>query len=126
MVYTGNSLTSRISSELVDQRYVDALVLLAEMMVREQIPKLGALPRECDAVLTPPMSQEGKMWQVLAAILRTTQPEMIVKHQDTDEGVLKPGSRLRWYTPFTVHLRQRRTNDDLQINIPLLSIFLRP
>lgn len=107
LVYTGNSLISRISSALVDQRHVDALVLLAEMAIREQVPKLGALQRwvrECDAVLTPSMSQEaeGRVWQVLDAILRTTQPEMIAKHQDSTEGILKPGSRLRWYTPFTV------------------------
>jgi len=77
------------------------------MVIREQVPKLGALQRwvrECDAVLTPSMTQEeeGRVWQVLDAILRTTQPEMIAKHQDTHEGILKPGSRLRWYTPFTV------------------------
>lgn len=100
-------MTSRISSALVDQRHVDALVLLAEMVIREQVPKLGALQRwvrECDAVLTPSMSkeEEGRVWQVLDAILRTTQPEMIAKHQDTNEGILKPGSRLRWYTPFTM------------------------
>ncbi|KAF9548285.1 hypothetical protein CPC08DRAFT_823525 [Agrocybe pediades] len=104
---TGHSLTSRISSALVDQRHVDALVFLAEMAIREQVPKLGALQRwvrECDAVLTPQMSQdeENRVWQVLDAILRTTQPEMITQANSSDEGVVKPGSRLRWYPPFTV------------------------
>ncbi|KIJ96923.1 hypothetical protein K443DRAFT_270604 [Laccaria amethystina LaAM-08-1] len=103
---TGSSLTSRISSALVDQRHVDALVLLAEMVIREQMPKLGALQRwvrECDAVLTPSMSQkdESRVWQVLDAILRTTQPEMIATNQE-EGGVLKEGIRLRWYEPFTV------------------------
>ena len=42
-----------------------------------------------------PFHVPRRVWQVLDAILRTTQPEMIAKHQDTDEGVLKPGSRLR-------------------------------
>jgi len=105
--YLGNSLTSRISSALIDQRHVDALVLLAEMVIREQVPKLGALQRwvrECDAVLTPTMSQadENRVWQVLDAILRTTQPEMVAHPTKNDAGALKPGSRLRWYEPFTV------------------------
>ena len=106
-IYLGNSLTSRISSALIDQRHVDALVLLAEMVIREQVPKLGALQRwvrECDAVLTPTMSQadENRVWQVLDAILRTTQPEMVAHPTENDSGALKPGSRLRWYEPFTV------------------------
>ena len=122
-VYIGNSLTSKISSALVDQRHVDALVLLAEMVIREQVPKLGALQRwvrECDAVLTPSMSkeEEGRVWQVLDAILRTTQPEMIAKHQDTDEGILKPGSRLRWYTPFTVPPTSTTVHSDTTLPDP--------
>ncbi|KAF9479132.1 hypothetical protein BDN70DRAFT_879108 [Pholiota conissans] len=104
---TGNSLTSRISSALVDHRHIDALVLLAEMVIREQVPKLGALQRwvrECDAVLTPKMSQEeeNRVWQVLDAILRTTQPEMITEANSSGNAMLEPGKRLRWYTPFTV------------------------
>ncbi|KDR79257.1 hypothetical protein GALMADRAFT_223491 [Galerina marginata CBS 339.88] len=110
---TGTSLTSRISSALIDQRHVDALVLLSEMAIRGQVPKLGALQRwvrECDAVLTPVMSQdeENRVWQVLDAILRTTQPEMIAPARlgsggkDEDEGELKAGTRLRWYKPFSV------------------------
>ncbi|KAG5653211.1 hypothetical protein H0H81_001688 [Sphagnurus paluster] len=103
---TGNSLTSRISSALVDQRHIDALVLLSEMIIRQQIPKLGALQRwvrECDAVLTPSMSQaeENRIWQVLDAILRTTQPELISTYEEAG-GRLEPGTRLRWYEPFTV------------------------
>ncbi|KAF8066593.1 hypothetical protein FPV67DRAFT_1417259 [Lyophyllum atratum] len=103
---TGSSLTSRISSALVDQRHIDALVLLSEMVIREQVPKLGALQRwvrECDAVLTPSMTQqeENRVWQVLDAILRTTQPELIASNQESG-GTLQPGTRLRWYEPFTV------------------------
>ncbi|KAF9465989.1 hypothetical protein BDZ94DRAFT_1159016 [Collybia nuda] len=103
---TGSSLTSRISSALTDQRHVDALVLLSEMVIREQAPKLGALQRwvrECDAVLTPSMSQEeeNRVWQVLDAILRTTQPQFISSHPAVG-GNLTPGSRLRWYEPFSV------------------------
>ncbi|KAH9476056.1 hypothetical protein JR316_0011626 [Psilocybe cubensis] len=104
---TGNSLTSRISKALIDQRHIDALVLLAEMAIREQVPKLGALQRwvrECDAVLSPKMSkqEENRVWQVLDAILRTTQPEMIAQSSTSDGGKIEPGSRLRWYTPFTI------------------------
>lgn len=105
-------MTSRISSALVDQRHVDALVLLSEMSIREQIPKLGALQRwvrECDAVLTPSMSQEeeNRVWQVLDAILRTTQPELITSRVE-GEGHLKPGSRLRWYEPFATEIAPSR------------------
>ncbi|KIM74773.1 hypothetical protein PILCRDRAFT_14091, partial [Piloderma croceum F 1598] len=49
---TGSSLTSRISSALSGNRWTDAKVLLAEMRIRKQRPKLGALQRwtrECDA-----------------------------------------------------------------------------
>ncbi|KAJ7705603.1 hypothetical protein B0H17DRAFT_1038398 [Mycena rosella] len=103
--HTGASLTSRISSALVDQRHVDALVLLSEMEIRGYLPKLGALQRwvrECDAVLVPSMSQEeeNRVWQVLNAILRTTQPDLVSSSQGSG-GTLKPGSRLRWYSPFT-------------------------
>ncbi|KAJ7040983.1 hypothetical protein C8F04DRAFT_1219605 [Mycena alexandri] len=102
---TGTSLTSRISSALVDQRHVDALVLLSEMEIRGYLPKLGALQRwvrECDAVLVPTMTQEdeNRVWQVLYAILRTTQPDFVASSQESG-GVLKSGSRLRWYPAFT-------------------------
>ncbi|KAI0413210.1 prolyl 4-hydroxylase [Xylaria grammica] len=39
------NLTSRVSAALVDGKYVDAIVLLAEMRIRSQAPKLGALCR---------------------------------------------------------------------------------
>ncbi|KAJ3483635.1 hypothetical protein NLJ89_g12044 [Agrocybe chaxingu] len=107
---TGSSLTSRISSALIDNRHIDALVLLSEMAIREQLPKLGALQRwvrECDAVLTPSMSQEeeNRVWQVLDAILRTTHPEMIASSPSSHPGegkMKKPGSKLLWFEPFGV------------------------
>lgn len=75
------------------------------MEIRGQLPKLGALQRwvrECDAVLVPTMSQEeeNRVWQVLNAILRTTQPDFVASIQESG-GTLTPGSRLRWYPPFT-------------------------
>ncbi|KAF8201347.1 hypothetical protein K438DRAFT_1717077 [Mycena galopus ATCC 62051] len=105
--HTGTSFTSRISAALVDQRHVDALVLLSEMEIRGHLPKLGALQRwvrECDAVLVPTMSpeEENRVWEVLCAILRTTQPDVVASNLDAGaDGTLKPGSRLRWYPPFT-------------------------
>ncbi|KAF7377461.1 hypothetical protein MSAN_00167900 [Mycena sanguinolenta] len=106
MSHTGTSLTSRISSALVDQRHIDALVLLSEMEIRGQSPKLGALQRwvrECDAVLVPTMSQEeeNRVWEVLGAILRTTQPGFVAPTSASGDGTVKPGSRLRWSSPFT-------------------------
>ncbi|KAI0127052.1 oxidoreductase [Xylariales sp. AK1849] len=39
------NLTSRISAALVDGKHIDALILLAEMRIRGESPKLGALCR---------------------------------------------------------------------------------
>ena len=90
----------------MDQRHIDALVLLSEMQIRGQTPKLGALQRwvrECDAVLTPEMTEEeqDKVWRVLDSILRTTQPELIGGSARDGEWEQKKGSRLRWYAPFS-------------------------
>ncbi|KAI0048548.1 hypothetical protein FA95DRAFT_1034289 [Auriscalpium vulgare] len=70
----GTSLTSRISSALIDGRFVDCLVHLAELRIRNQKPKLGALQRwvrECDAASIG-KAQGEIVWDVLEAILRTT------------------------------------------------------
>jgi len=78
------------------------------MLIRGQVPKLGALQRwvrDCDAVFTPDMSQaeENRVWEVLDAILRTTEPELVSTSSNiSSQGVLKPGTRLWWYPPFTV------------------------
>lgn len=74
---TGNSLTSRISSALSGNRWTDAKVLLAEMRIRKQRPKLGALQRwtrECDAA-SPADGSEGdrEVLSVLDAIMRTAE-----------------------------------------------------
>jgi len=44
--------------------------------------------------------EENRVWQVLNAILRTTQPDFVASSLEGG-GTLKPGSRLRWYPPFT-------------------------
>lgn len=76
---TGNSLTSRISSALAGHRWVDAKVLLAEMQIRKQRPKLGALQRwtrECDAASSADGSEgDPEVISVLDAIMRTAQDE---------------------------------------------------
>ncbi len=102
----GSSIVSRISSALVDHRHVDALVLLSEMHIRGQIPKLGTLQRwvrECDAVLTPDMSrdEQSMVWRVLDLILRTTQPE-VISSSATGESVLDADGRLKWFPPFSL------------------------
>ncbi|KAI9155599.1 oxidoreductase [Paramyrothecium foliicola] len=89
-VDAGN-LTARISGALVDGKYTDALVLLAEMRIRNEAPKLGALCRwvrdldvtsglSSDRVLLPSgeldlpaRSQEQlELLRVLDSVLRVT------------------------------------------------------
>jgi len=72
---TGSSLTSKTSSALVDGRWTDAKVFLAEMRIRNQRPKLGALQRwtrACDAASTADGSEgDREVLGVLDAIMRT-------------------------------------------------------
>jgi hypothetical protein len=88
---TGSSLTSRISSALAQHRWVDAKVLLAEMRIRKQRPKLGALQRwtrECDAASTADGSEgDREVLTVLDAIMRTAENESeevnpVTRHQE--------------------------------------------
>ncbi|KAL9938944.1 hypothetical protein V8E36_001757 [Tilletia maclaganii] len=84
------SLTSRISGALADGGYTEARVLLAEMRIRRQTPKLGALcrwVRDLDVISGLAEQREGRRGQqqrteaaqaetlqVLDAILRVTGP----------------------------------------------------
>jgi hypothetical protein len=84
------SLTARITAALTDGSYLNALVLLAEMRIRNEAPKLGALcrwVRDLDVVSGLPMQVDGisktsvsrsekdlKLLKVLDAILRATGP----------------------------------------------------
>ncbi|RDW81889.1 prolyl 4-hydroxylase-like protein [Coleophoma cylindrospora] len=80
------NLTSRISGALADGGYIEARVLLAEMRIREQVPKLGALcrwVRDLDVVSglaeqigggSARTSREEELLKVLDAILRATGP----------------------------------------------------
>ncbi|KAK5127722.1 hypothetical protein LTR08_004314 [Meristemomyces frigidus] len=84
------NLTARISAALTDAKYTDALVLLAEMRIRGETPKLGALcrwVRDLDVVSGLSMKTEGvskvegprsakdkELLRVLDAVLRVTGP----------------------------------------------------
>ncbi|KAI1146179.1 prolyl 4-hydroxylase [Nemania diffusa] len=79
-----SNLTSRVSAALVDGKYVDAIVLLAEMRIRNQAPKLGALcrwVRDLDVVSglsseTPGIRTETQLelLRVMDMVLRVTGP----------------------------------------------------
>lgn len=86
----GNSLSSRISAALTQHRHLDALVLLAELRIRQQHPKLGALQRwvrDCDAASRSDGSFGDEMvLRVLDAVLRCTNGEPDPKDE---EGLVK-------------------------------------
>lgn len=85
-----SNLTARISAALVDGKLTDALILLAEMKIRGETPKLGALcrwVRDLDVVSGLSMQVDGiskttstrsekdkELLKVLDAILRVTGP----------------------------------------------------
>ncbi|GAA5944826.1 hypothetical protein JCM3775_007320 [Rhodotorula graminis] len=87
---TGNSLSSRISAALTHHRHVDALVLLAELRIRDQHPKLGALQRwvrDCDAASRSDGSfGDDMVLRVLDAVLRCTNGE---PRPGDDDGLVR-------------------------------------
>ena len=91
---TGNSLSSRISAVLTQHRHLDALVLLAELRLRGQSPKLGSLQRwvrDLDAASRDDGSfGDSQVLTVLDAILRCTNGEP--EHDEDEEGLVR-GSR---------------------------------
>lgn len=86
----GQNLTSRISAALADAKYMDALILLAEMRIRQETPSLGALCRwvrnldvvsglsslteETKKTAIGRSAKEKELLQVLDAVLRVTGP----------------------------------------------------
>jgi hypothetical protein len=86
----GSNLTARISGALMDAKYMDALILLAEMRIRKDTPTLGALcrwVRTLDVVsglsihvqvpsqtVVGHNAQNEELIRVLDAILRVTGP----------------------------------------------------
>ena len=95
----GNNLTSRISAALTDAKYVDALILLAEMRIRNDTPTLGALcrwVRTLDVIsgltihvqvpaqnVVGKNAQNDKLISVLDAILRVCGPTDSTAHGTT-------------------------------------------
>ena len=87
---TATTITARLSAALTDGKYSDALVLLAEMRIRNEVPKLGALCRwvrdldvvsglfiQADGVMGTCISrtkEDIERLTVLDAILRVTGP----------------------------------------------------
>lgn len=88
---TGNSLSSRISAALTQHRHLDALVLLAELRLRGQSPKLGSLQRwvrDLDAASRDDGSfGDSQVLTVLDAILRCTNGEP--EHDEVEEGLVR-------------------------------------
>ncbi|KAF1850760.1 prolyl 4-hydroxylase [Cucurbitaria berberidis CBS 394.84] len=92
----GSNLTARISGALTDAKYMDALILLAEMRIRKDTPTLGALcrwVRTLDVVsglsihvqvpsqtVVGRSSHNNELIRVLDAILRVTGPTDTTSH----------------------------------------------
>lgn len=84
------NLTARISGALTDAKYTDALIMLAEMRIRGETPKLGALcrwvrdldvvsglsmqPEGVSKVVVPRSAKDKELLRVLDAVLRVTGP----------------------------------------------------
>ncbi|KAJ5907887.1 hypothetical protein N7495_000569 [Penicillium taxi] len=86
----GANLTARITAALVDEKYTDARVLLAEMRIRGEQPKIGALcrwvrdldvvsglsthPEALDRVPLKRSAKELELLALLDAVLRVSTP----------------------------------------------------
>ncbi|UKZ76884.1 hypothetical protein TrVFT333_004599 [Trichoderma virens FT-333] len=80
------NLTSRVSAALADEKYLEARILLAEMRLRGEEPKLGALcrwVRDLDVVTQPKgisidnpqrSAKDDELLSVLDAVLRVSCP----------------------------------------------------
>ncbi|CAM0138080.1 hypothetical protein VKS41_001303 [Umbelopsis sp. WA50703] len=92
----GSTLSGRISDALTDGRWADALIALAEMRSKGQVPKLGALQRwvrDCDAAsLRDGSHADPQIFRVLDSILRTADPELIPKPTEIQHPVRQNGS----------------------------------
>jgi hypothetical protein len=82
----GANLTARVTAALADEKYLDAKILLAEMRLRGEEPKLGALcrwVRDLDVVTQPNgasivnpnrSGKERELLEVLDAVMRVSCP----------------------------------------------------
>lgn len=87
---TGTNLTARITAALTDKKYTEARVLLSEMKIRGEEPKLGSLcrwvrdldvisglstlPETADRTIVERTATERELITVLDAVLRTLGP----------------------------------------------------
>jgi len=123
---TDTNLTARISAALTDENYTDALILLAEMRIRGDSPKLGALcrwVRDLDVVSglsmnsggvshapLPRSARDKTLLKVLDSILRVTGFEDMTNTTSLPDGddaiCLQPAwdtssSKIPSTTPFS-------------------------
>ncbi|GAA6009687.1 uncharacterized protein JCM10292_003891 [Rhodotorula paludigena] len=114
----GNSLTSRISAALAQHRHLDALVLLNELRLRNQQPKLGALQRwvrDCDAASRSDGSFGDEMTlRVLDAVLRCTNGE---PENEKDEAGLRRGAKGQVVVRQDEWVHRPQSDEDLYADI---------
>ncbi|KID81388.1 Prolyl 4-hydroxylase, alpha subunit, partial [Metarhizium majus ARSEF 297] len=108
----GANLTGRVTAALADEKYLEAKILLAEMRLRGEEPKLGALcrwVRDLDVVTQPKgasivnpnrSDKERELLQVLDAVMRVscpidTNPEAKSPSQLSSHIALQPTWDLR-------------------------------
>lgn len=124
-VAESSNLTARISAALTDSKYMEALILLAEMRIRRETPSLGALCRwvrtldvisglsihvqVANQTVVGRNAQNETLIQVLDAILRVTGPTDTTSHGlDSSSGpiALQKTWDLRGQSEPTRQLRQ--------------------
>ncbi|KAM0245006.1 hypothetical protein ACHAQJ_010677 [Trichoderma viride] len=126
----GANLTARVSAALADEKYLEAKVLLAEMRLRSEEPKLGALcrwVRDLDVVTQPGhtndnsarSTKDDELLSVLDAVLRVSCPV------DGSTGLLKPmpGSSMRIAFQATWDLRPPSASHQVYDSVLDKSIF---
>lgn len=134
----GSNLTARISAALTDAKYLDALILLAEMRIRKDTPTLGALcrwVRTLDVVsglsihvevpqqaVVGHNSHNEELIRVLDAILRVTGPTDTTSNgtaADSQSIALQETWNLRSSTEPTRRIRQSIEDKSLLANCPV-------
>ncbi|CAK7274365.1 hypothetical protein SEPCBS119000_006132 [Sporothrix epigloea] len=111
----GHNLTSKITAALADGKYMEARIVLSEMRIRGEIPKLGALcrwvrdldlisglslaPEDRQAAAAERSADDKERLLVVDAILRTTSPI------DLNPQALRLSNNLSNKTP-AIHVQQ--------------------
>lgn len=119
---SNSNLTARVSAALADARFIEARVALAEMRVREETPKLGALcrwVRDLDVVSGlsgakgihgrgVKSSKERDGFKALDAVLRVTCP---IDETSPVSGCAKPDDEMISVQPVWNMRDTSKTND---------------